>query len=72
LGNIDKKFSYFFQFDFTKSSAVLDAKLRYQYSTAFGIDAGLFKAPFSREYLTYAADIDFINRSQVVSTLAPK
>ena len=71
-GDLDKKFSYFFQFDFTKSPAVLDAKLSYQFSTAFGIDAGLFKTPFSREYLTYAANIDFINRSQVVSILAPK
>ena len=38
----------------------------------FVIGAGLFKAPFSREFLTYAADIDFINRAQVVNILAPK
>ncbi len=35
------------------------------------IDAGLFKAPFSRELLTGAGNLDFVNRSQVVRALAP-
>ena len=71
-GVLDKGFSYFFQFDFIRPTALLDAKLRYRFSPLIAIDAGIFKSPFSREYLTSAADIDFINRSQVVNALAPK
>jgi len=32
---------------------------------------GLFKSPFSHEFLTSAASLDFVRRSQVVSALAP-
>ena len=71
-GNLDKGFSYKLQLDFSKSKTLLDAKLRYKFMPNIAIDMGVFKSPFSSEYLTYAADIDFINRSQVVSTLSPK
>jgi hypothetical protein len=41
------------------------------HSDAFAVDAGRFKTPFSRELLTYAGSIDFVDRSRVVSALAP-
>jgi len=72
FGELDKGFSYLFQYDFATPSILLDAKLRYSAHPAFIVDAGVYKAPFSREFLTYAADIDFINRSQVVNALALK
>jgi len=70
-GDLDKSFGYFLQTNFLKSPAILDAKLYYQFSQSFAIDAGLFKAPFSAEFLTGAANIDFVNRAQVVTLLAP-
>ncbi|NNF08526.1 MAG: hypothetical protein HKN21_17320, partial [Candidatus Eisenbacteria bacterium] len=50
---------------------VLDARVSLAVSPAFAIDLGLFKAPFSAEFLTAAPSIDFVNRSQMVSALAP-
>jgi hypothetical protein len=70
-GDFDKGIGYFLQTSFTKSPAILDAKVYYKLNDHFVFDAGLFKAPFSREFLTSAADIDFVNRSNVVSNLVP-
>jgi hypothetical protein len=71
-GELDFGFAYFFQTNFASSPAILDAKAAYRLSgDALKIDAGLFKAPFSRELLTGAGEIDFVNRAQVVSALAP-
>ncbi len=70
-GTIDGGFSYFLQTSFTRSPAILDARMGLKFSHAFAIDAGLFKAPFSKEFLTGAASIDFVNRSQAVAALRP-
>lgn len=70
-GEFDKNIGYFLQTSFIKSPAILDAKIYYKLTEAVVFNAGLFKAPFSREFLTSAADIDFVNRSIVVSNLAP-
>ncbi len=70
-GKLDHHFGYFLQTNFIKSPAILDAKFQYQLSRGFNIDAGLFKAPFSKEFLTGATAIDMVNRSQVVSALVP-
>ena len=59
------------QTKFDTSPAILDAKAYWKYSEGFRIDAGLFKSPFSYELLTGAGAIDFVNRSRVVSSLAP-
>lgn len=69
-GEFDKGFGYFVQTSFTGSPAILDAKIFYKLSDAVIFDAGLFKAPFSAEFLIGAPDIDFVNRSQVASSLA--
>lgn len=70
-GELDRGFAYFVQANFIASPAILDARLSYRLSPRFSLDAGLFKVPFSKEFLTTADAIDFVNRSQVVSALAP-
>ena len=72
LGNLDKNFSYFFQASFIVSPLLLDAFVSYQFSDAFMLSGGQFKAPFSKEFLTYAANIDFVNRAQVTTLLSPR
>lgn len=64
-------FRYMAQTDFTRSLVLLDARVGYRFSPGATLRTGLFKAPFSGEFLTGAANIDFINRSRVVNTYAP-
>lgn len=68
-GELDGGFSYFLQTSFTQSPAILDAKMGWQVTPGLTLDGGLFKTPFSKEFLTGAASIDFVNRAQVVSAL---
>jgi len=70
-GELDLGFGYFFQANFVDSPAILDARVYYKLTQQLAVDAGRFKAPFSRELLTDAGSIDFVNRSRVVSALAP-
>lgn len=72
FGNLDDNFSYFFQASFIVSPLLLDAAIGYKFSNSFKITAGQFKTPFSKEYLTYAANIDFVNRSQASALLSPR
>lgn len=71
-GELDGKFGYQLQANAIKSPAVLDANVYYNFTPALTLKAGLFKSPFSGEYLTGAASIDFVNRSAAVNQLAPK
>jgi len=70
-GELDKKFGYLLQTSFINSPSILDAKLYYRFAEYLIVDAGLYKAPFSKEYLTGADAIDFVNRSRIVTVLAP-
>jgi hypothetical protein len=70
-GELDSGFGYFFQTNFIGSPAILDAMMYYTVAPALTVDAGLFKAPFSRELLTFAGNIDFVDRSRVATALAP-
>jgi hypothetical protein len=70
-GELDKKFGYFLQANFINLPGLLDAKLYYRFSKQLTLDAGMFKAPFSKEFLVSADAIDFVNRSRVVAVLAP-
>ena len=70
-GELDQGFGYFLQTSFTQSPAILDARMYYRFSSRVTLDIGQFKAPFSKEFLTSAAGIDFVNRSQAVSVLRP-
>jgi hypothetical protein len=72
FGHLDKNFSYFFQASFIISPLLLDAIVRYKFSDALMLSAGQFKAPFSKEFLTYAANIDFVNRAQATTLLSPR
>jgi hypothetical protein len=71
-GILDKNFSYYFVANFVVSPILLDAVISYKFTDAFKISAGQFKAPFSREYLKYPSDIDFVNRAQVTALLSPR
>ena len=68
-GNLDRGFSYVSQFEFSGNSAVLDAKVEFEASPAFGVGAGLFKVPFSAEYLISTSSTDFVNRAQVARAI---
>lgn len=71
-GQVDGSWDYLVQTDFANSLTLLDARVRYQADSPFGVAAGMYKVPFSQEWLTSAARIDFVKRSQVVSALSPK
>lgn len=71
FGNLDGGFSYLFTTNFVSSPAILDARASYIVMPEIVISFGQFKAPFSAEFLIYAGSIDFVNRSQVVTALAP-
>lgn len=71
-GEFDNKFGYQLQTNFVSGTVLLDANMYYNLTPSFSMKAGLFKTPFSYEYLTGAASIDFVNRSSVVNQLVPK
>ncbi len=70
-GELDAGFGYFVATNFVDRPAILDAMMYYRASPAVSIGVGQFKVPFSREFLTYAGNIDLVNRSQAVTVLAP-
>ncbi len=70
-GRLDKGFGYFLQTNFVESPAILDARFDFYFHREDRISAGKFKAPFSREFLTDARNIDFVNRAQIVRYFAP-
>lgn len=70
-GELDRHVGYFLQTNFAASPAILDARLHLRPSGRTGLDVGQFKVPFSRELLTGAADLDFVNRAEAVTALAP-
>jgi phosphate-selective porin len=78
-GTIATDFSYKVQGEFhtgnvgtgKASVSLTDAYIRYSHQ-AFGVQVGQFKTPFTWEYLTSIADIETLDRSTVVDSLAPK
>lgn len=50
---------------------LLDAKLTIPIIPELGVSIGQFKTPFSREFILYKSDIQFVERSQAVLALAP-
>jgi len=53
------------------SVSLQDAYIRYNPGTC-GIQAGQFKTPFTREFITSLADVETADRSTAVDSLAPK
>jgi hypothetical protein len=78
-GTIATGFSYRIQGEFRTgnvgtgkaSVSLTDAYIRWS-RQAFGVPVGQFKTPFTREYLASIADIESLDRSTVVDSLAPK
>jgi len=53
------------------SVSLQDAYVRYK-TGDFGVQAGQFKTPFTREFITSLADVETADRSTVVDSIAPK
>jgi hypothetical protein len=53
------------------SVSLQDAYVRYK-TGAFGVQAGQFKTPFTREFITSLADVETADRATVVDSIAPK
>lgn len=70
-GTLDNGFGYLFQTNFVAGPTILDAQVHYRFAPALSVSAGKFKTPFSYEFLVYAGNIDFVNRSTTVSALVP-
>ena len=70
-GEILENLRFKLQVDALKSPLLLDAYLDWGFYSAASVRAGQFKIPFSMESQTSSAELDMINRTQVVSKLAP-
>jgi hypothetical protein len=69
-GRLDGGIGYYLRAEFARSPALLDAYVSYGSENA-RVLVGQQKVPFSREFITGAGDIDFVNRSRAVRTLVP-
>lgn len=76
-GKAGPDWSYYFMLDAIRQPAILDAYLDFSRNDllpepfAFKLRAGQFKVPFSLENLVPDADLETVNRSQVVEALVP-
>lgn len=77
-GTIATGFSYRLQAEFRTGSpgrgasvALTDAYIRYSHQ-GLGVQVGQFKTPFTWEYMTSIAEIETLDRSTAVDSLAPK
>ena len=70
-GEILKNVRFKLQVDALKSPLLLDAYLDFGFHSAASVRAGQFKIPFGLESQTSSGDLDMINRTQVVTKLAP-
>lgn len=70
-GDLDGGFRYDLQTNFAAAPSLLDARVGWTSGSAFAVDAGRFKTPFSREFLTAAGSLDFVDRARVVQALVP-
>jgi len=66
------RLQFFVQTEFLRSPAVLDTRLRFALSEGVSVAAGMYKAPFSSEFLLFRGDLTFLERSRVVNALAPR
>jgi hypothetical protein len=70
-GDVGRGVSYTLQTELTSGVSVLDARIRYRAAPALFVDGGLYKAPFSAEFLRSSGALDYIERARVVNRLAP-
>jgi hypothetical protein len=71
LGGQVNQVQYVVQTDFSSSSVLLDAFARLPLADRIRVTAGLFKTPFSAEFLRSRPDILFAERARVVNSIAP-
>ena len=69
-GDLDDNFGYHLETKLLNTPSILDAEVYYKFTPQLKLDFGLFKLPFSSEFLVSEADIDFVYRSQTVNALA--
>jgi phosphate-selective porin OprO/OprP len=70
-GNVTDSWSYYTQTELGGTGVkLIDAYTAYKVADYFKINVGQFKIPFSAESLTPDAQLEFIDRSQVVEALA--
>jgi phosphate-selective porin OprO/OprP len=70
-GEILKNVKFKVQVDAVKTPILTDAYLDFGFHSAASVRVGQFKIPFSLEIQTSSADLDTIDRSQVVTKAAP-
>jgi phosphate-selective porin len=70
-GEIAKNVKMKFQVDLTKSPLLLEASVDVVFKPSLGFRFGQFYVPFGREGRTTTAEIETVQRSQVVEKLAP-
>ena len=69
-GHLEEGFSYLLQSEFRRDTPLLDLILRWESEGGTMLHAGYFRTPTSGELLIAAPDLDFIDRAQIVRTLA--
>ena len=71
-GDLTERFEYLLQLEFARpTQPLLDMALSYAAFDELRFTAGLFKVPFSAEFLLPAANTTLIDRARVVAALAP-
>jgi hypothetical protein len=70
-GDAGARIGYFFQTELLRSPVVLDTRIRVSLTDRLTLDAGVFKTPFSREFLIFRGALPMAERSLVVDRLAP-
>jgi len=70
-GDVLKNVKIKVQIDLLKNPVLLDAQIDWTLAKAAVVRFGQFKIPFSLESTTSDADLDMIDRSQVVNKIAP-
>jgi len=71
-GEFSGSFGYKLQASMLSVPSVVDANVYYKPASQVELKAGLFKSPFSHEYLTGAGSVLFAGRSTVVNQLGTK
>jgi phosphate-selective porin OprO/OprP len=70
-GEVVKNLRFRLNVDFAKSPTLLDAEISFEPCKIVGFKLGQFRLPFSLESICSSSDLDTVNRSPVVDTLAP-
>lgn len=70
-GEASEAARYFVQAELVRSPAVLDARLALRLAGPVEVVAGLYKSPFSREFLLFGGALPLTERARAVAALAP-